>query len=97
MCDLIVIGGLGVDIRTQVPVLPLPAADSLTVPPIELRIGNTGSGVALAAHALGLRVAVVDVLGADPAGDVLHQRRVVDDEPVAGTDGVDVDAGVLEW
>ncbi|MCW3814176.1 carbohydrate kinase family protein [Micromonospora sp. DR5-3] len=72
MVDLLVIGGLGVDVRAQVPALPLPAADSLTVPPIELRIGNTGAGVALAAHALGLRVALVDVLGADPAGDVVR-------------------------
>ncbi|SCL38048.1 Sugar or nucleoside kinase, ribokinase family [Micromonospora rhizosphaerae] len=72
MFDLLVIGGLGVDLRVQVPELPLPAADSLTVSPIELRIGNTGAGVALAAQALGLRVAVVDVLGADPAGDVVR-------------------------
>ncbi|SCG61683.1 carbohydrate kinase family protein [Micromonospora inositola] len=72
MFDLLVIGGLGVDVRTRVPALPLPAADSLTVPPIDLRIGNTGAGVALAAHALGLRVALVDVLGADPAGDVVR-------------------------
>ncbi|MFG3579057.1 carbohydrate kinase family protein [Micromonospora chersina] len=72
MVDLLVIGGLGVDIRAQVPALPLPATDSLAVPPIELRIGNTGAGVALAAHALGLRVALVDVLGADPAGDVVR-------------------------
>ncbi|WP_406042246.1 carbohydrate kinase family protein [Micromonospora sp. NBC_00898] len=72
MFDLLVIGGLGVDVRTWVPELPLPAADSLTVPPIDLRIGNTGAGVALAAHALGLRVALVDVLGADPAGDVVR-------------------------
>ncbi|WFE41632.1 carbohydrate kinase family protein [Micromonospora sp. WMMD998] len=72
MVDLLVIGGLGVDVRARVPALPLPAADSLTVPPVELRIGNTGAGVALAAHALGLRVTLVDVLGADPAGDVVR-------------------------
>ncbi|MFE9652374.1 carbohydrate kinase family protein [Micromonospora sp. NPDC006431] len=91
MVDLLVIGGLGVDIRAQVPALPLPAADSLTVPPIELRIGNTGAGVALAAHALGLRVALVDVLGADPAGDVVRAAlartsvRAVLAEAPAGT------------
>ncbi|MDO3701768.1 carbohydrate kinase family protein [Micromonospora sp. C28SCA-DRY-2] len=72
MYDLLVIGGLGVDVRVRVPGLPLPAADSVTVDPIDLRIGNTGAGVALAAHALGLRVAVLDVLGADPAGDVVR-------------------------
>jgi acarbose 7IV-phosphotransferase len=70
--DLLVVGGLGVDIRVKVPSIPTPAADSINVPPIDLRIGNTGAGVALAAHALGLRVAVVDVIGADPAGDVVR-------------------------
>lgn len=91
MVDLLVIGGLGVDVRARVPALPLPAADSLTVPPVELRIGNTGAGVALAAHALGLRVTLVDVLGADPAGDVVRAalartsvRTVLVDAP-AGT------------
>ncbi|MEH1098769.1 carbohydrate kinase family protein [Micromonospora sp. CPCC 205561] len=72
MYDLLVVGGLGVDVRVRVPAIPLPVADSLTVDPIDLRIGNTGAGVALAGHALGLRVAVVDVLGADPAGDVVR-------------------------
>ncbi|GAB3068592.1 carbohydrate kinase family protein [Micromonospora schwarzwaldensis] len=91
MVDLLVIGGLGVDVRAQVPALPLPAADSLTVPPVELRIGNTGAGVALAAHALGLRVTLVDVLGTDPAGDLVRAalartsvRTVLVDAP-AGT------------
>ncbi|SCG48891.1 carbohydrate kinase family protein [Micromonospora coxensis] len=72
MFDLLVIGGLGVDLRVHVPAIPPPAADSMTVPPIRARIGNTGAGVALAAHALGLRVALVDVLGADPAGAVVR-------------------------
>ncbi|MEV6810630.1 PfkB family carbohydrate kinase [Micromonospora sp. NPDC051296] len=72
MYDLLVIGGLGVDVRVRVPALPLPVVDSVTVDPIELRIGNTGAGVVLAAHALGLRVAVVDTVGADPAGDVVR-------------------------
>ncbi|MCF0096635.1 carbohydrate kinase family protein [Micromonospora sp. MH99] len=72
MVDLLVVGGLGVDVRVRVPALPLPAADSHTVEPIELRIGNTGAGVALAGRALGLRVRVVDTLGADPAGDLVR-------------------------
>jgi sugar/nucleoside kinase (ribokinase family) len=91
MFDLLVLGGLGVDVRAQVPALPLPLADSIAVPPVELRIGNTGAGVALAAHALGLRVTLVDVLGADPAGDVVRAalartsvRTVLADTP-AGT------------
>ncbi|MGQ5262348.1 carbohydrate kinase family protein [Micromonospora sp. ZYX-F-536] len=72
MVDLLVIGGLGVDVRVRVPALPLPAADSHTVEPIELRIGNTGAGVALAGRALGLEVRVIDTLGADPAGDLVR-------------------------
>ncbi|MDG4783009.1 carbohydrate kinase family protein [Micromonospora sp. WMMD961] len=72
MVDLLVLGGLGVDVRVRVPALPLPAADSHTVEPIELRIGNTGAGVALAARALGLRVQVVDTLGADSAGELVR-------------------------
>ncbi|MEV0807157.1 PfkB family carbohydrate kinase [Micromonospora sp. NPDC050200] len=72
MFDLLVVGGLGVDLRVRVPAIPPPAADSLIVPPIESRIGNTGAGVALAAHALGLRVALVDVLGTDPAGQLVR-------------------------
>ncbi|WP_428964304.1 carbohydrate kinase family protein [Micromonospora fluostatini] len=72
MIDLLVLGGLGVDVRVRVPGFPLPTVDSCTVDPIELRVGNTGAGVALAGHALGLRVTVVDVLGADPAGDVVR-------------------------
>ncbi|GAB3942280.1 carbohydrate kinase family protein [Micromonospora vulcania] len=72
MFDLLVLGGLGVDVRVRVPALPLPAADSHAVEPIELRIGNTGAGVALAGRALGLKVRVVDTLGADPAGDLVR-------------------------
>ncbi|MGC5309139.1 carbohydrate kinase family protein [Micromonospora zamorensis] len=81
MVDLVVIGGLGLDVRARVPALPLPAADSHTVEPIELRIGNTGAGVALAARALGLRVRVVDTLGADPAGDLVRAALARADVP----------------
>ncbi|MFI7549669.1 carbohydrate kinase family protein [Verrucosispora sp. WMMD703] len=91
MCDLLVIGGLGVDVRVRVPRLPLPVVDSVTVDPIELRVGNTGAGVVLAAHALGLRVTVVDTVGVDPAGAVVRAalartgvRAVLADDP-AGT------------
>ncbi|GIJ09281.1 carbohydrate kinase family protein [Micromonospora andamanensis] len=91
MCDLLVIGGLGVDVRVRVPRLPLPVVDSVTVDPIELRVGNTGAGVVLAAHALGLRVTVVDTVGVDPAGAVVRAalartgvRTVLADDP-AGT------------
>nr|BFE77888.1 hypothetical protein GCM10020093_004890 [Planobispora longispora] len=37
-------------------------------PPVIDRIGNTGSGVALGCHALGLRVRLVDLVGDDPQG-----------------------------
>ncbi|MDG4796375.1 PfkB family carbohydrate kinase [Micromonospora sp. WMMD1082] len=91
MYDLLVVGGLGVDVRVRVPGLPLPVVDSVTVDPIDLRIGNTGAGVVLAAHALGLRVAVVDTVGTDPAGDVVRAalartdvHAVLADDP-AGT------------
>lgn len=69
--DLLVLGGLGVDIATRVPELPLPAADSMTVP-VEPRIGNTGAGVALAAQAIGLTVTVVDTVGDDPFGGIVR-------------------------
>ncbi len=69
--DLLVLGGLGIDIATRVPALPMAVVDSVMVP-VDLRIGNTGAGVALAAHAIGLRVAVVDTLGDDPPGDVVR-------------------------
>jgi sugar/nucleoside kinase (ribokinase family) len=69
--DLLVLGGPGVDIATRVPALPLPVADSVIVP-VDPRIGNTGAGVALAAHAIGLRVAVVDTIGADPPAAVVR-------------------------
>lgn len=68
--DLLVLGGLGVDIATSVPALPLPLVDSMIVP-VELRVGNTGAGVALAARAIGLTVAMVDTIGDDPAGQVI--------------------------
>lgn len=85
--DLLVVGGLGLDVAVRVPSLPPPHADSTTVPPIDLRVGNTGAGVALAAAALGLRVLVVDTLGADPAGGIVRAAldgagvgyRLVDD------------------
>jgi sugar/nucleoside kinase (ribokinase family) len=69
--DLLVLGGLGVDVAARVPILPLSAADSVTVP-IDLRIGNTGAGVALAAAAVGMRVMIVDTIADDPAGAVVR-------------------------
>jgi sugar/nucleoside kinase (ribokinase family) len=82
MFDLLVLGGIGVDIRVRVPAIPLPPGDSIIVQPIDLRIGNTGAGVALAAHAIGLDVMVVDVLGEDAIGDVV--RGALDSAASAG-------------
>ncbi|MDP9862288.1 MULTISPECIES: carbohydrate kinase family protein [Streptosporangium] len=66
--DVVVIGGTGVDTTAYVPELPLPYADTYAVPPVIDRIGNTGSGVALGCHSLGLKVKLVDLIGDDPQG-----------------------------
>jgi sugar/nucleoside kinase (ribokinase family) len=66
--DVFVVGGAGVDIVVRVPVLPLPVADSVQVPPIEQYVGHTGTGVALGCHTLGLRTAFADVIGDDEEG-----------------------------
>ncbi|MEV5410425.1 PfkB family carbohydrate kinase [Thermopolyspora sp. NPDC052614] len=70
--DVVVIAGAGVDTTVYVPELPLPYAETYVVPPVIDRIGNTGSGVVLGCGALGLRVALVDLLGEDPQGDLVR-------------------------
>lgn len=78
--DVLVLGGAGVDTVVYVPALPLPFADSYLVPPIEMRAGQTGDGVALGLHALGLRTRHIDVLGDDREGELvraLHERHGV--------------------
>ncbi|WP_326821980.1 carbohydrate kinase family protein [Streptosporangium sp. NBC_01756] len=72
--DVVVIGGTGVDTTAYVPELPLPYADTYAVPPMIDRIGNTGSGVALGCHALGLRVRLVDLIGDDPQGRLIREH-----------------------
>lgn len=75
--DVLVLGGAGVDTIVYVPELPLPYADSYPVPAIEARAGQTGDGVALGVHALGLRTHHIDVLGEDTEGALvrdLHAR-----------------------
>lgn len=42
------------------------------MPPVVDRIGNTGAGVALGCHALGLRVKFVDLIGDDPQGALIR-------------------------
>ena len=75
--DVLVLGGAGVDTIVYVPELPLPYADSYPVPAIQARAGQTGDGVALGVHALGLRTHHIDVLGDDTEGALvrdLHAR-----------------------
>lgn len=72
--DVLVVGGTGVDHIVRVPLLPLPVRDSLTVPPIQSVVGHTGTGVALGCAALGLRTALVDVIGDDMEGRLVQDR-----------------------
>ncbi|MGW5265638.1 carbohydrate kinase family protein [Microbispora sp. NPDC004025] len=72
--DVLVVGGAGVDTTVYVPELPLPYADTYAVPPVVDRIGNTGAGVALGCHALGLRVKFVDLIGDDPQGALIRDH-----------------------
>ncbi|NBE94709.1 carbohydrate kinase family protein [Nonomuraea sp. KC401] len=74
--DLLVLGGAGVDTTVYVPGLPLPYRDTYLVPPVVDRIGNTGAGVTLGCHALGLAVAFADLIGDDPQGALV--RRALD-------------------
>ncbi|MCK2216033.1 PfkB family carbohydrate kinase [Actinomadura sp. ATCC 31491] len=77
--DVLVLGGAGVDTTVYVPELPLPYRDTYQVPPVVDRIGNTGAGVALGCHALGLGVAFADLLGDDPQGALIrHALRDLD-------------------
>lgn len=77
--DVLVLGGAGVDTIVHVPELPLPYADSYMIDPgIRTRAGQTGDFVALGLSALGLRTHHLDMLGADPEGDLvraLHRDR----------------------
>jgi acarbose 7IV-phosphotransferase len=78
--DVLVLGGAGVDTVVYVPRLPLPFADSYLVPAIQTRAGQTGDGVALGVHALGLRTHHLDLLGDDREGALvreLHARHGV--------------------
>ncbi|MEV4114563.1 PfkB family carbohydrate kinase [Nonomuraea sp. NPDC049695] len=77
--DVLVLGGSGVDTTVYVPELPLPYQDTYHVPPVVDRIGNTGAGVALGCHALGLGVAFADLIGDDPQGALVrHALREID-------------------
>lgn len=73
-CDVLVVGGAGVDTIVRVPELPLPMADSHLVPHIEAYVGHTGTGVALGCHRLGLATRLVDVIGDDHEGRMVLDR-----------------------
>ncbi|MGY4771016.1 carbohydrate kinase family protein [Kribbella sp. CWNU-51] len=71
--DVLVIGGVGIDTIVRVPSLPLATVETIGVEPIESYLGHTGHGVTLGCHLLGLRTALVDVIGADAEGDRIRQ------------------------
>ncbi|HEY2794313.1 MAG TPA: PfkB family carbohydrate kinase [Micromonosporaceae bacterium] len=71
--DVLVVGGAGVDTIIRVPTLPLPYADSYTVPTIVTRAGHTGDNVAGALRRHGLRVHHLDVIGADVEGGMVRR------------------------
>lgn len=73
-CEVLVVGGAGVDTIVRVPALPLPFVDSVGVPPIADYVAHTGNGVALGCHALGLRTAFVDAIGDDAQGALILDR-----------------------
>lgn len=77
--DVLVLGGAGVDTIVHVPELPLPYADSYMIRPgIKTRAGQSGDFVAVGLTALGLRTHHLDMIGADPEGDLvraLHQEH----------------------
>ena len=72
--DVLVVGGAGVDTIVRVNELPVPFADSHVVPPIDMHVGHTGSGVALGCHRLGLATRFVDVIGDDHEGRLVLDR-----------------------
>ncbi|MEW2623138.1 adenosine kinase [Streptomyces sp. NPDC048106] len=90
--DVLVLGGAGVDTVVHVPELPIPYADSYMIRPgIVTRAGQSGDFVALGVSALGLRTHHIDLVGADPEGDLvraLHRERgipLTDVPSAAGT------------
>lgn len=73
-CDVLVVGGAGIDTIVRVPELPLPLADSVHVPPVRDFVAHTGNGVAQACLRLGLKTRFIDFIGADPQAQLILQR-----------------------
>jgi sugar/nucleoside kinase (ribokinase family) len=71
--DVFVVSGVGVDTIVKVPSLDLPRVDSMLVPPIRRYVGHAGNGVALGCLALGLRTALVDMIGDDEEADLIRR------------------------
>ncbi|ROO88969.1 sugar/nucleoside kinase (ribokinase family) [Actinocorallia herbida] len=73
-CDVLVVGGAGVDTIVRVERFPAEAVDSVMAPGIADHAGHTGAGVALGCAALGLGARLVEFLGDDPQGDLVRRR-----------------------
>lgn len=67
--DVLVIGGVGLDITVRVPSLTEAAVETVLVPPIVQYVGHTGAGVAFGCQQLGLATRLFDVIGDDEAGE----------------------------
>jgi sugar/nucleoside kinase (ribokinase family) len=78
---VLVVGGTGVDTIVRVAELPVPLADSHVVPPIDVHVGHTGTGVALGCHRLGIPTRIVDVVGDDHEGRLVRERLAAEGIP----------------
>jgi sugar/nucleoside kinase (ribokinase family) len=70
--SVLVVGGTGIDTIVPVPALPVLGTDSVQVGPIHDFVAHTGTGVALALHALGVPVELVDAIGDDEPGRLIR-------------------------
>ena len=78
---VLVVGGTGVDTIVRVAELPVPLADSHVVPPIDMHVGHTGTGVALGLQRLGVPTRIVDVVGDDHEGRLVRDRLAAEGIP----------------
>ncbi|WP_323096040.1 carbohydrate kinase family protein [Intrasporangium sp. YIM S08009] len=78
---VLVVGGTGVDTIVRVGELPVPLADSHVVPPIDMHVGHTGTGVALGLQRLGVPTRIVDVVGDDHEGWLVRDRLAAEGIP----------------
>ncbi|WP_067226437.1 carbohydrate kinase family protein [Streptomyces sp. NBRC 109706] len=71
---ILVVGGSGVDTIVRVERLAVPPGDSVSVEPIRDYVAHTGTGYALAFHALGRPTTFLDFLGDDDPGRLVRDR-----------------------